>query len=88
MPNTGPSEGWRIAAMARNSRTRSGAIESPMVVVVCLAERGRRDRGSRRYFPWGRPASRFSTDSATLALDLPRLELSSHARPAADLRGA
>ncbi len=81
IPNIGPSDGWRIAAMVRQP-IRFSAIESPMVVVVLPSPSGVGVIAvTSMYFPSGRPASRFITGSVTFALCLPYSSSSSSSRP-------
>ena len=81
MPKTGPSDGWRMAAMVRDP-TRLSAIESPMVVVVLPSPSGVGVMAvTSMYLPFGRPASRFMSDSMTLALCLPYSSSSSSSMP-------
>src|SRR5580765_8070394 len=81
MPKTGPSDGCRMAAMVRDP-TRLSAIESPMVVVVLPSPSGVGVIAvTSMYLPLGRPASRFMSDSVTLALCLPYCSSSSSSMP-------
>src|SRR5262249_29241935 len=83
MPNTGPSDGCRIAAIVEQP-IRLRAIESPIVIVVLPSPSGVGVIAvTSMYLPLGRPARRFITDSVTLALCLPYSSSSSSSMPRA-----
>src|SRR5919204_5735505 len=81
MPNTGPSDGCRMAAIVRQPM-RFSAMLSPMVVVVFPSPRGVGVIAvTSMYLPFGRPPSRFITSSVTFALVRPYSSSSSSCNP-------